>query len=454
MSTAITWKETDLDANEKRSKYCVSVIGCGRTGLSTACLFANARFKVIGVDSNPYVINLLKKGKIPSGDPNLAEQIKKHVKEGHIIATSQAKEAASTSDIIIFAVPPTLDQKKKPDYSSIENACKETGIGLRSGSLIIVENTIGLGITETLVKESLEKSSGLKAGTDFGLAYTTINASSQPTLQDIVTKPKVVGAINEQSLKAASLVLRQITNAEIIRVANIKTAEAINLFENVCCDVNHALATELALFCEKAGIDFSESQKALNTLHSNHVLVPDILSWYFSTDPYLLFEEAENINAELHLAATARKINAEMLNHTLRLTRDALRSCGKTLRRAKISILGVSNRPDVREINQPFIKDLVTLLNKNGARVHLYDPLFSQKQLTELDYPAEKTLRKSVEGADCLIFTVEHDRFKRLNLNRIKFFVRKPAAIVDLANAFDPNEAKKEGFAYRGLGKG
>jgi UDP-N-acetyl-D-mannosaminuronate dehydrogenase len=214
------------------------------------------------------------------------------------------------------------------------------------------------------------------------------------------------------------------------------------------------LATELALFCEKAGIDFYEIQTALNTQHSNHLPIPDLLSWYFSTDPYLLFDEAENINADLHLAAVSRKINSEMLNHALRLTRDALRSCGKTLRRANVSILGVSNRPDVREINQPFIKQLVVTLTKNGARVHVYDPLFSQKQLMELDYPAGKTLRKSVEGADCLIFTVGHDRFKRLNLTRIKFFVRKPAAIVDLASAFDSNEAKKEGFTYRGLGKG
>lgn len=454
MSTAMAWKETDLDTAEKRGKYTVAVMGCGRTGVSTACLFANAKFKVIGVDSNPYVINLLKKGKIPSGDPKLAEQIKKHVKEGRITATNQAKDAASTSDVIIFAIPPTLDQKKKPDYSNIENACKEAGRGLRSGSLTVVENTMGPGITETLVKEALEKSSGLKAGTDFGLAYATISASSQPKLQDITTQPKIVGAFDEQSLKAASLVLRTIANMKIIKVANIKTAEVISLFENVYRDVNHALANELALFCEKAGIDFSEVQKALNTQHSNNLPILDVLSGYFSTDPYLLFDEAENINVELHLAAVSRKINSEMVNHVLRLIRDALRSCGKTLRRANVSVLGVSNRPDVREINQPFIKQLVVTLTKNGARVHVYDPLFSQKQLTDLDYPAGKTLRKSVEGADCLIFTVGHDRFKRLSLNRIKFFVRKPAAIVDLANAFDANEAKKEGFTYRGLGKG
>jgi UDP-N-acetyl-D-glucosamine dehydrogenase len=453
MSTTMTWKETDLDTAEKRSKYTASVIGCGRTGLSTICLFANAKFKVISVDSNPYVINLLKKGKIPSGDPKLAEQIKKHLKEGRITATNQTKEAASTSDIIILAVPPSLDQKKKPDYSNIENACKETGMGLRSGSLVIVENTMGPGLTETLVKETLEKSSGLKVGTNFGLAYTTISPSLQHTFQDIATRPKVVGAINEQSLKTAALILKQISNAEIIKVTNIKTAEAINLFENVYFDANQALTNELALFCEKAGIDFFESQKALNMQPFRFMPVPDIISWYFSTDSYLLLEEAENINAELHLPAIARKINAEMLNHTLRLTRDALRSCGKTVRRAKISVFGVFSSPDVMETNPSFVKHLVTSLSRNGATVHVYDPLFSQKQLIELDYPAEKTLRKSVEGADCLIFTLGHERFKRLNLKRIKFFVRKPAAIVDMGHVIDPDKAEKEGFVYRGFGR-
>jgi len=454
MSAAMTWKETDIDTIEKRGKNTVSVIGCGRTGLSTACLFASANFRVIGVDSNQYIINLIKKGKIPSGDPKFAELTKKHLKEGRIAVTNQTREAASKSDIVIFAVPPFLDQKKKPDYSNIEKACKEAGIGLLSGSLVIVESTVGPGVTETLLKETLEKSSGLRAGIDFGLAYIFMSASSHSMFQDFSACPKVIGAINEKSLNAVSLVFKWISNAETIKVSNIKTAEAISLFENVYRDVNQALANELALFSEKAGIDFFESQKALNSQHFSDVPVPDIVGWYFSTAPHMLFEEAENINAELHLSTLARKINAEMLSHTLRLTRDVLRSCGKTVRRARISVFGVSSRPDIRETDQSFVKHLVTTLNRNGARVSVYDPLFSYKQLLELDYPVQKTLRKAVEGADCLILTVGHDRLKGLRLNRIKFFVRKPAAIVDLAHVFNPSDARKEGFAYRGLGRG
>jgi len=454
MSTAMTWKETDVDTPEKRGKYTVSVIGCGKIGLWTACLFADAGFKTVGVDFNPYVISLIKKGKAPFVEQGLSKFIKKHMKVERLTVTNQVKEAVSRSDVIIFAVSTPIDQKKKPDYSLMEKTCKEMGMGLHSGSLVIVESAVGPGVTETFFKEPLEKASGLKAETNFGLAYSPINASQNYTFQDIATRPRVIGALNEPSLRAACLVLSLITKAEIIRVRNIKTAETINLFESVYEDVNNALANELAHFCEKAGIDFMESQKAISISLPCSMPIPDVTTGYFSPESYLLFEEAENIDTELRLATQARKINEEMLNRTVHLTRDSLRSCGKTVRRAQISVLGVSGRANVKEVNHFFARNLVTTLSKNGARVRVYDPFFSPKELAELDYQAERTLGKSVEGADCLLIVVGHDRFKRLNLKRIKFLVRKPAAIVDVCNVIDPNNARKEGFTYRGVGRG
>jgi len=454
MSTAMTWKESDVDTAEKRGKYTISVIGCGKTGLSTACLFADVGFKIVGADSNLYIINLIKKGKAPFVEPELTKLIKKHAKTERFTVTNQVKEAVSRSDVIIFAVSTPIDQKKKPDYSHMEKASKEMGMGLRSGSLVIVESTVGPGQTETFFKEALEKASGLKAGTDFGLAYSPISTLPHYTFQDIATRPRVVGAFNEQSLRVARIVLSLITKADIISVRNIKTAEAVSLFESVYGDVNHALANELANFCEKAGIDFLESQKAINTRLHCSMPIPDVATGYFSPEPYLLFEEAENTDVELRLATQARRINEEMLNRTIHLTRDALRSCGKSVRRARISLLGVSGRANVKEANNFFTRNLVTTLSKNGARVRVYDPFFSTKELAELDYQVEKTLGKSVEGADCLLIVVGHDRFKRLNLRRIKFLVRKPAAIVDVCNVMDPNYARKEGFAYCGIGRG
>jgi len=447
-------EKEDIDSSEKCEKYTVSLVGCGRMGLPTVCLFAEAGFKVIGVDANERIVSLVKKGKAPFVEPGLGELIKKHVEKERLTITRDAKEAALASDIIVFVVPTLIDQKKKPDYSYLEKACKEVGMGLRSGTLVIFESTTGPGVTENLVKETLEKTSGLKAGVDFGLAYSPIRAASGRVLQDIANYPRVVGAVNEQSLKVACLVLSRIIKAEIIKVRNIKAAEAVKLFENVYRDVNIALANEFARFCEKAGIDFLETQKAANTQPYCHLLVPGIVSGHIPTDPYLLVEEAENVNAKLRMVTLARKINDEMISHVLHLTKDALRSCGKTMRRAKVSVFGVSYRPNVKEPRGSLAKDLINMLGRKGAVVHVYDPLFSYKELIELEYPAERTLAKAVEGVDCLLIAVGHNRFKRLNLRRIKFLVKKPAAIVDMGHAVDPVKAEKEGFVYRGVGRG
>ncbi len=454
MAATLELRIKDVENPEKRGKYVISVVGCGRMGLPTACLFAEAGFKVIGVDINQRVVNTIKKGRAPFVEPGLNTLIKKNVKEGRLETSTKVKEAASVSDVVIFVVDTPIDRKKKPDYSNIEKACKGAGMGMRPGSFIIFESTVGPGITDTLVKETLENASGLKAGTDFGLAYSPINATSGRVLKDIVNYPRVVGAVNEQSLKVACLVLGTVTKGEMIKVRDMRTAEAVKLFENVHRDVNLALANEFARFCEKAGIDFIEAQKAANAYPPCHLLFPGIVSGHIPKDPYLLIEEAENASAKLRITTLARKINEEMVGHTLSLIRDALRKCGKTLRRARVSVFGVSYRPNVKEARGSRTRKLVAMLRKKGVKVLVYDPYFSEKELRKLGYPTERTLTNTVKGADCLVIAVGHDKFKRLNLKRIKLLVKKPAAIVDMGHVINPAKAEDLGFVYRGAGRG
>ena len=210
--------EENLDVPEKREKYTISVVGCGRIGLPTACLFAEAGFKVIGADVNSRVVALLSKGKAPLSETGLKELLKKHVRNGSFTATRDIRNAASTSDIIVLVVPTPIDRKKKPDYTSIERPCKEIGKGLRAGSLVIVASTTGPGITETVIKETLENASGLNAGIDFGLAYSPTRAAPGQVLRDIATYARVVGAFDEKGLRAASLVLSTIVKGEIVKV--------------------------------------------------------------------------------------------------------------------------------------------------------------------------------------------------------------------------------------------
>ncbi len=454
MSKAMTLEKSHIDTPEKRIAYTVSVVGCRRMGLPHACLFAEAGFKVIGVDSNRRVVGLIKRGRASFAEPRLSALLKKHVKNGRLRATSDAKKAASTSDVIVFVVQTPIDRKKKPNYFRLEKACKDVGMGLRSRSLVIFAGAMGPGVTETLMKETLESASGLKAGVDFGLAYSPIHAAPGRVLQDIANCSRAVGALSKQGLKATCLFLRTIVKGQMIKVRDIKTAEAVKLFENVYRDVNIALANEFAHYCEKAGIDFVEAQKAANTQPKCHLFTAKIVGSHVSRDSYLLLDEADAVDIKLPMLTLARKINDKMLGHTLHLVRNALKSCGKTMRKAKISVFGVSSHPNIKEPRGSPTKKLVSMLNKKGALVKVYDPLFSHKELIRMGYSAERTLTQTVEGVDCLVIAIGHDRFRRLNLSRIKFLVKKPAAIVDMGQVISPKKAEREGFVYRGVGRG
>jgi len=455
MCPAMDWEKSDIDTQGKREKYTVSVVGCGRIGLPTALVFAEAGFRVLGVDTNPQVVSLLTKGKAPFDEPRMGELLKKHVKNGRFTATIDIRRASSESDVVIFVVPTPIDQNKKPDYSTVEKPCKDVGLGLRRGSMVIIASTTGPGIAETLVKDALENSSGLKAGVDFGLACSPTRAAPERVLSDIVSYARVVGAINEQSLRVAGFVLGTVVKGGIVPVKDMRTAEAVKLFENVYRDVSIALANELAQLCEKVGIDFLEAQKAANTQPYCHILVPGVVGGHIPKDPFLLVEEAENVNVNLRMVLLARKINDEMVAHTIRLTKDALKHCGKVLRRARITVLGVSYRANVKEPRGSLTRQLVDSLRAKDAAVRVYDPFYSFKEMKDLGYSAELTLTRAVEGADCLIFVVGHDRFKRLNLRRVRFLMRKSAAIVDMGQVIEvPLRAEKEGFVYRGVGRG
>ncbi len=439
----------DLESPEKRREYTVCVVGCGRTGLVTACLFAEAGFNVICVDSSRITVHQLQRRKSPFTESDLRKFIESRIKDSQFRATTNLRKAVSESDILIIGVPASLDKKKKPDYSRLEKTCRDVGMSLNSGSLIIFQNTIGPGITETLAKEILENASGLEAGTDFGLAYSsTLNNSTHPS-KDVSNGTKVVGGITKRSLKVTCLLLEAITKGEIVRVKNIKTAEAVKLLEEAYKDVNIAFANEFAHFCENAGIDFVKVRNIINPLKFSRMA-----GLHTSRDSYFLVEEAEAVDVKLRMLSLSAKINDETLDHAIRLVRDALRSCQKPLRRAKISVFGISSLPNRKKATNSATKKLVNRLKKSGVSVRVYDPFFSQKELLSMGYTAEASLSKTVEGTDCLIVAVAHDRFTRLNLRRIQMLMNQPAAIVDMGQVVDPIKAEKAGFVYRGFGRG
>lgn len=440
----------------RRGEVAIGVFGMGWMGLPTACLLAEAGARVIGVDINPQVVDMINAGRSPVDEPGLQPLIQKHVLEGRLRATDDVGDAASRSDVILIVVPTLIDAQRRPDYSAVERVCRGIGLRLRMGCLVIFESTVGPGIMEGLVRAELETASGLGAGADFGLAYSPIRATAGRVLRDLTAYPRIVAGLDMRSLEAASAVLGVVVKGGLVKVRDIRTAEATKLFENVYRDVNIAMASELALFCERAGIRFEEVKEAANTQPYCHLHTPGIGvgGHCIPVNPYFLIDVAEDLKVDLRLVKGARRINDGMPDHTFRLVVEGLRACGKTLRRSRVAVLGVSYRANVKEARSSPARQVIGRLLKKGAKVNVFDPHFRAKEVEAMGYPASESLERAVENADCILAAVSHDALTGIRLEELARLVRRPACLVDACHLFNAEDAAEAGFVYREVGSG
>jgi len=455
-SVPLTLEPGEIAVRIRDGALTVAVVGLGWMGLPTACLYADAGAKVIGVDMNPKIVERISRGEPTIDEPGLTVMLKKAIRSGRFTVTTNSEEAASNSDILFIIVPTMIDKQKHADYSSVEDACARVGKNIKPGSLIIFESTCGPGVTERVVKETIEKYSGLQVGQGFGLAYSPIRAMGGRALQDLQSYSKVVGATDKKSLEAACAALSVIVKGELIRVKDIKSAELSKLFETIYRDVNIGLANEFALLCEEIGVDYLETMRAANTqpyshLHSTGVGVGGhCLPVY----PYLLTSETYALDAKLRIVLDARKINDLMPRHVAKLSSDGLRVCGKSLKRARVAVLGISYRPNVKETRFSPSLDLISILKKRGARVISFDPLFNASEMESMGLTSEPTLRRAIEKADCVILTVAHNEFKDMDTIELAARMSKQGLIIDCTGTIDPVSVEKSGLVYRGIGRG
>lgn len=437
MPPVLHLKPIDVDTYEKRAEYSIAVIGCGRRGIFLANSFADAGFNVICTDVDIAVVKKTAKGRTAFGRLEAEEKLKRHIAAEKIDVTSDLKKAVTQSDIVAIAFSVKADDQKN-EFVGTVNTCKQVGAVLRQGALVVYCGIAGLGFIEGTIKKYLENSSGLKVGKDFGLAYSPILDTTVP-----IGKLQLrLAAADQTSLESATTILKTLTN-NIRQINDLRTAEAATLFAVAKRDVTTALANELELFCGNANIDYYKVLDILNLSHSD--FHPTIAFEENRNEATLLLADAENLNTKLRLTALARQINEDMVRHALNLTQEGLRSCDKSLRRAKVAVLG-----QVLPKSGAFL--YVQMLEQKGAKVALYSP----KARTDAQaFEGIKTsLNGAVEGADCIVVVGGKDQLGNLNLKKLKSLVRAPAVVVDLVGILERVDAEEAGFKYCSLGRG
>jgi len=448
----------DLSAEEiedrlRNGRITVSVVGLGRIGLPTAYVFADAGAKVIGIDIDENIVKKINLGQSPLRDERGFDELAKKVNDKVIEANTDVISSVSRSDIIIVCVPTTVNESKVPHCPAIVDSCEKIGKGLREGSLVVIESTVGPGMVERTIVPLLEKQSRMKAGLDFGVASCPERATPGEILKNMKSLPRIVGGITRRSADVAATVYGCVLNTRVLKVSDAKTANAVKLTENIFRDVNIALMNEFAVLYEKLGIDTIEVVKACSTKWNfvAHYPGAGVGGPCLPANAYYIIDEGLKVGYIPHLVRMAREINDRMPEHVVVLTTEALNNIGKVVRGSRIAILGVSYKPNVRDLQNSPLKHICERLESMGARISIYDPFFKGESVFQKNIPSSP--EDAVTGADCIILGTGHAEFKSMDLRKIAAICCGPTAFVDATNALVPKEVKKCGFSYVSVGR-
>jgi len=426
----------------------ICIIGLGYVGLPMAALFADRGYKVRGADINAGIVEEINLGRATINESGVAGLVRKVVSLGLLSATTNAAEVVRESDVIIIVVQTPVDEKGVPDLRALESACRVVAQNLSKGKFVIIESTVPPGATERIIIPILESSS-LKAGRDFYLAYSPERAMPTKTLEEIQTNSRIIGGVDRESAELAKELYRNITKGELI-LSDVKTVEVVKLIENTYRDVNIALANEIALLCEKLGVDAIKAIEIANKHPRVHLHLPGagVGGHCIPKDPHFLIHKAEELGIELRVIKAAREVNENMPQHILELVKKALKSVNKTFDDSKISILGIAYKGNTDDVRGTPSKKIIEELLQTNCKVFSHDPLVSQDFGGKFSNDLSETLKDS----DCVVIVTDHDVYKRLDVQEFAKNLKKPSVIVDGRRILNPEEVEKEGISYFGVG--
>ncbi len=435
----------------KQLKVCV--IGIGRIGLPTALSFAKSGLETIGVDINENLVNNIDSEIFPLQDEPGYEQIFHDViKSKKFSATTKIEDAVPQCDLILLSLPTPMDANNIPDYSALRTVGAKLSEILSPNSLVIVESTIEPGFIEDEMISIISKSGKLKINENFFIGVCPENANPGEILHDFTTLPRLVGAINENITKIIKMIYNFVFSVELIEMPNCKTANAVKLTTNVFRDINIAFVSELSLMFEKLGIDTMKVLEAAQKKYNFQVHYPGagVGGPCLPINSYQFLNTARRLGVNLNLIEEGRRINEKMPEHVIELTKDAFYEAKLSIENSTILILGISYKPNVKDIQLTPAENIIKKLQSLGTKVHIYDPYFSDNDVFGIK--VEKNLDNIIQKINASIIITGHNEFKNIDLQT--FQKMKSPILIDTRGIINPEHATEAKLIFRGLGRG
>ena len=385
----------------------VGIIGLGYVGLPLALAFSEAGFNVLGFDIQQKRVDWVNQGE--SYMPDVANDRLSAVLASGALEATVDQDRLGEVDAVCICVPTPLTKTKEPELSYVIRESEEISKRLRREQLVVVESTTYPGTTREVVLPILERS-GLKAGSDFYLAFSPERIDPGSKNYNIRNTPKIIGGIDSQSTKLAGLLYSEVADV-VVPVSCPEVAEMTKVFENVFRSVNIALVNELAQLCERMGISVWEVIDAASTKPFGYMPFypgPGVGGHCIPLDPYYLASKAREYDFHTRFIALAAEINEHMPYYVASRIMEALGTQGKSLSGAKILVLGAGYKKDAADIRvSPSLK-LIELLQQRGADVIYNDPCIPKIQLDQNTLTSVDLTKECLGSADCVVIATDH----------------------------------------------
>jgi len=413
----------------------IGVIGLGYVGLPLAIEFVHAGFTVTGID-----IDELRVKTLNEGNNYIQDVSDKHLRD----AVENNKFSASTEfsviknlDCVIICVPTPLNKQKNPDVSFINSAIKEIKKYIHPNMLVVLESTTYPGTTRELVAPELE-STDLKIGQDFYLCFSPERIDPGNTVYNTANTPKVLGGITPNCGKIGECLYETIVS-RVVLVSSPETAEMVKLLENTFRAINIGLANEVAIMCEKLGIDVWEVIDAAATKPFGYMKFtpgPGLGGHCIPIDPHYLSWKLKTLDYNARFIQLAGEINTSMPFHVVDLVRAGLNRNQKSISGCKIIVIGVAYKKNVNDVRESPALDVMRLLVNDGAELSFHDPFvpnikLNGSQLDGLSHLTEPILNE----ADAVVIMTDHDQID------FDFIEQHGNLIIDTRNSIKKSSA-------------
>jgi UDP-N-acetyl-D-glucosamine dehydrogenase len=423
----------DLISKAERRQILFGIVGLGYVGLPLAVELSRAGYRVLGFDVNPDVVEGLNQGRSHVKDIT-DEQLQKAMECGRFTATTDMARL-SEPDAISICVPTPLSKFKDPDVSYIVSATEAVKKRLRRGQAIVLESTTYPGTTREIMLPALQ-STGLKVGQDFFLAFSPERVDPGNATYRTRNTPKVVGGITDDCRKVA-VALYQPAIDTLVQVSTTEAAELVKLLENTFRSVNIGLVNEMAIVCDKLGVNVWEVIEAAATKPFGFMKFlpgPGLGGHCIPIDPHYLAWKMRGLNYKTRFIDLAGELNTEMPMFWVRKLAEALNGQGKAVRGASVLVLGVAYKRDIDDIRESPALDIIRLLEGQGARVTYSDPHVPRFREDGQEFRSVKLTPELVAAADCVMIVTDHTA---VDYRMIK---QRAKLVVDTRNAL-PKEA-------------